>query len=241
MQCVIGMSATASGFILTPTMIGMSASSLVTGQLISRTARYKIWAIIGFVITLAGVCLLSTMNLRTPAVQTLAYSAALGIGSGMMLPTFSVAVQNVFPRQHFGLVTSTVLFFRNMGATIGAAIFGSIMLRGMNKGFAGVDLSNVSPYVTSLLRNPRVLVNAEALRQIKTRIPPEGLSLFSQLLDNAKSILANSLGGVFLAGVVMAGVALLITLFLKEVPLSRWDAAATPVERRGPDDKELRE
>jgi hypothetical protein len=142
----------------------------------------------------------------------------------MMLPTFSVAVQNVFPREHFGLVTSTVQFFRNMGATIGAAIFGSIMLRSMNNGFAGVDLSNVSPHVASLLRNPRVLVNPEALRQIQMRIPPEGLSLFSQLLDKTKSILANSLGRVFLAGVIMAGVALVITLFLREVPLSRGDA-----------------
>jgi EmrB/QacA subfamily drug resistance transporter len=224
MQGVIGTSATASGFILTPTMLGLSASSIVTGQLISRTGRYKVWAITGFVITLAGVCLLSAMKVDTPAVQTLAYSAALGIGSGMMLPTFSVAVQNVFPRQQFGLVTSTIQFFRNMGATIGAAIFGSIMLRSMNSGFAGVDLSNVSPHLASLLRNPRVLVNPEALRQIKTRIPPEGLSLFSQLLDKAKSILADSLGRVFFAGVIMAGVALVITLFLKEVPLSRGDA-----------------
>ena len=221
MQGVIGTSATASGFILTPTMLGLSVSSIVTGQLISRTGRYKRWAIIGFVITLAGLCLLSAMNPGTPAVQILIYSAALVIGSGMMLPTFSVAVQNVFPRQQFGLVTSTVQFFRNMGATIGAAIFGSIMLRGMNNGFAGVDLSNVSPHIAGLLRNPRVLVNPEALRQIKTRIPVEGLSQFTQLLDKAKSILANSLGGVFLAGVVMAAVALLITLFLREVPLSR--------------------
>ena len=126
------------------------------------------------------------MNLRTPAVQTLAYSAALGIGSGMMLPTFSVAVQNVFPRQQFGLVTSTIQFFRNMGATVGAAIFGSIMLRSMNSGFAGVDLSNVSPHIASLLRNPRVLVNPEALRQIKAQIPPEGLSLFIQLLEKTR-------------------------------------------------------
>jgi EmrB/QacA subfamily drug resistance transporter len=224
MQGVIGTSATASGFVLTPTMLGLSASSIVTGQLISRTGRYKIWAIIGFVITLAGLCLLSVMNPSTPAVRTLIYSAALGFGSGMLLPTFSVAVQNVFPRQQFGLVTSTVQFFRNMGATIGAAIFGSIMLRSMNNGFAGVNLSNVSPHIASLLRNPRVLVNRDALRQIKTGIPAEGLLQFTQLLDKAKSILANSLGRVFLAGVIIAGAALLITLFLKEVPLSRGEA-----------------
>jgi MFS family permease len=224
MQGVIGTSATASGFILTPTMVGLSVSSIVTGQLISRTGRYKIWAIVGFVITLAGLCPLSAMNPGMSAIQILAYSAALGVGSGMMLPTFSVAVQNVFPRQHFGLVTSTVQFFRNMGATIGAAIFGSIMLRGMNNGFAGVDLSNVSPHVASFLRNPRVLVNPEALRQIKTAIPADGLWQFTQLLEKAKSILANSLARVFLAGVVTAGAALLITSFLKEVPLSSGEA-----------------
>jgi len=224
MQGVIGASATVSGFVLTPTMLGLTGSSLLTGQLISRTGRYKIWALIGLVITLTGVYLLYTMRVETPAIQALVYSGLLGIGSGMMLPTFSVAVQNVFPRQQFGLVTSTVQFFRNMGATIGAAIFGSIMLRSMNNGFAALDLSRLSPQVVSLLRNPRVLANPVALSQIKTHIPAEGLLTFSQLLDKAKFILANSLNKVFLAGIIMTGVALVITILLKEVPFSRGEA-----------------
>ncbi len=114
MQGVVGASATDSGFILTPMMLGLTGSSIVTGQLISRTGRYKAWAVIGFVITLTGVSLLYTMKISTSAAQALKYSALLGIGSGMLLPTFSLAVQNVFPRQQFGLVTSTVQFFRNM-------------------------------------------------------------------------------------------------------------------------------
>ncbi len=225
MQGVVGASATDSGFILTPMMLGLTGSSIVTGQLISRTGRYKAWAIIGFAITLAGVYLLYTMKISTSAAQALRYSALLGVGSGMLLPTFSIAVQNVFPRQQFGLVTSTVQFFRNMGATIGAAMFGSIMLRSMNRGFAGIDLSKVSPQVVNLIRNPRVLANTELLNEVKTHIPPEGLSMFSQLLDKSKAILAHSLNMVFLTGVIIAGAALVITLFLKEVPLSRGDPA----------------
>jgi EmrB/QacA subfamily drug resistance transporter len=229
MQGVVGTSATTSGFILTPTMLGLTVAAIITGQLISRTGRYKVWAIMGFVITLAGVYLLYTMNVRTPEIQSLAYSTLLGIGSGMMFPAFTIAVQNVFPRQQFGLVTSTIQFFRNMGATIGVAIFGSIMLHSMNSGFASVDLSKVPPQVVSLLRNPRVLANPEALNQIKAHIPLEASQMFSHLLDKAKSILANSLGMVFLTGVTMASLGLVITIFLKEVPLSRGEAT---VERK---------
>ncbi len=91
----------------------------------------------------------------------------------------------------------------------------------MNRGFAGIDLSKVSPQVVNLIRNPRVLANPELLNDMRTHIPPDGLSLFSQLLDKSKSILAHSLNMVFLSGVIIAGVALVITSCLKEVPLSR--------------------
>jgi EmrB/QacA subfamily drug resistance transporter len=225
MQGVVGTSATASGFILTPMMLGLTIASIITGQLISRTGRYKIWAIIGFVILLVGIYFLYTMKVGTPAVRGLIYSALLGLGSGVMLPTFSVVVQNVFPRQQFGLVTSTIQFFRNMGATIGAAIFGSIMVRGMMSGFAGIDLSRIPPQFVNLLKNPRFLANPEALAQMKSRVPPEGLLMIGQLLEKAKSILAISLGKVFFAGMITAGAALVITLFLKEVPLLRGEAA----------------
>jgi EmrB/QacA subfamily drug resistance transporter len=231
MQGVIGASATISGFILTPTMLGLTVAAIITGQLISRTGRYKIWALMGFVITLTGLYLLYTMNVSTPEIKTLAYSTLLGIGSGMMFPAFTIAVQNVFPRQQSGLVTSTIQFFRNVGATIGVAIFGSIMLHSMNSGFASADLSKVPPQVVSLLRNPRVLANPEALSKIKAYIPLEALPMFSHLLDRAKSILANSLGMVFFAGVGMAFLGLLITIFLKEVPLSKGEVTDESKER----------
>jgi EmrB/QacA subfamily drug resistance transporter len=224
-QGVVGTSATDSGFILTPMMLGLTGASIATGQLISRTGRYKVWAITGFVITVAGVYLLQTMKADTSAGQALRNSALLGIGSGMLLPTFSIAVQNVFPRAQFGLVTSTLMFFRNMGATVGAAVFGSIMLRFMNRGFAGLDLSGVPPQVLNLIKNPRVLANPEVLGDIRTHLPPEGLSVFSQLIEKSKLILAHSLHMVFLTGVIVGCVAIIITLFLKEVPLSRDDGA----------------
>jgi EmrB/QacA subfamily drug resistance transporter len=219
-QAVTGASATLSGFILTPAMLGLTGASIVTGQLISRTGRYKIWAVIGFLINSLGICMLYRMDASTPPIDTLIYSAVLGAGSGMILPTFSVAVQNVFPREQFGLVTSTLQFFRNMGGTIGAAIFGAIMIRGINTGFEGIDVSRISPHIVAMLRNPRILVNPEALRQVKMSISPESLSDFMQLLGRAKAVVAHSLSSVFLAGAVMAIAALLISFLLTEVPLA---------------------
>ena len=231
MQGVVGTSATSSGFILTPAMVGLSISSIIAGQLVSKTGRYKIWALIGIAIIFAGAYLLHTMTVKTSAPQALAYSAITGIGCGMMYPIFNVAAQNVFPRNQLGLVTSTLQFFRNMGATIGTAVFGSIMLSGMNHGLAGMDLSKVPPQIAGQMGNPRFLTSPEAMNQIASQVPPSSLPMFNQILEQIKGVLANSLDMVFLTGAVFAALALIITFFIKEVPLVSQDAK--PAVERG--------
>jgi EmrB/QacA subfamily drug resistance transporter len=220
MQGVAGVSATTSGFILSPSLIGMSLASVVTGQIISKTGKYKILAITGFVFILAGIFLLYTLKPGILPVQVLCYSALLGIGCGMTFPVFGVVVQNVFPPQQLGLVTSSVLFFRNMGATIGTAIFGSVMLFNINRGFALVDTSAIGPKLAGLVRNPRIISDQDAIGQITSHLPVDVLTSFNGVLDQARTILANSIDLVFLAAVAMACAALLVILFLKEVPLS---------------------
>jgi MFS family permease len=220
MQGVAGVSATTSGFILSPALIGMSLASVVTGQIISKTGKYKILAITGFVFILAGIFLLYTLKPGILPVQVLCYSALLGIGCGMTFPVFGVVVQNVFPPQQLGLVTSSVLFFRNMGATIGTAIFGSVMLFNINRGFALVDTSAIGPKLAGLVRNPRIISDQDAIGQITSHLPVDVLTSFNGVLDQARTILANSIDLVFLAAVAMACAALLVILFLKEVPLS---------------------
>ena len=219
MQGVAGVSATTSGFILSPALIGMSIASVVTGQIISKTGKYKILAITGFVFILAGIFLLYTVRLGILPVQVLCYSALLGIGCGMTFPVFGVVVQNVFPSQQLGLVTSSVLFFRNMGATIGTAIFGSVMLFNINSGFASVDTTAIGPQLAGLLRNPRIISDQDAIGQITSNLPAGVLAAFNGVLGQARAILANSIDLVFLAAVVMACAALLVIFFLKEVPL----------------------
>ena len=126
-QGVIGMSATTSGLIMIPMLLSLTLTSIITGQIISRTGKYKKLVIVEFVITGIGVGLLATMNVNTPYYLLLAYSTVLGIGSGMAYNIFNVAVQNAFTLREIGIVTASMRFFRNLGTIVFVPIFGYIM------------------------------------------------------------------------------------------------------------------
>lgn len=126
-QSVLGLSATNSGFIMIPMLLSLTIAATITGQIISRTGKYKNLAIAEFVITGIGVILLATMNVNTPYYVLLAYSTVLGIGSGMTYTIFNMAVQNAFTLREIGIVTASMQFFRNVGATVSIPIFGYIM------------------------------------------------------------------------------------------------------------------
>ena len=126
-QGVLGMSATNSGLIMIPMLLSLTITSIITGQIISKTGKYKKLVIAEFVITGIGVVLLATMNVNTPYYLLLAYSTILGIGSGMAYNIFNVAVQNAFTQREIGIVTASMRFFRNVGTIVFVPIFGYIM------------------------------------------------------------------------------------------------------------------
>ncbi|HEU5366945.1 MAG TPA: MDR family MFS transporter [Ktedonobacterales bacterium] len=126
-QDVLGESATNSGVILTPMMLGFMFSSVVGGQLLSRTGRYKILALAGFVVAAAGMFLLSQMDIHTSNGDLYRNMVITGLGMGVMMSLFTIVVQNAFPIQRIGEVTSTLSFFRSMGSTIGLAALGAVM------------------------------------------------------------------------------------------------------------------
>ncbi len=126
-QGVLGMSATNAGFLMIPMLFSLTMASLITGQIISWTGKYKKLVIAEFVITGIGVVLLATMNVNTPYYLLIAYSTVLGIGSGMAYNIFNVAVQNAFTLRDIGIVTASMRFFRNVGTIIFVPIFGYIM------------------------------------------------------------------------------------------------------------------
>jgi hypothetical protein len=126
-QGVLGMSATNSGLIMIPMLLSLTITSIITGQIISKTGKYKKLVIAEFIITGMGVILLSTINANTPYHILIFYSTVLGIGSGMSYNIFNVAVQNAFTLREIGIVTASMRFFRNVGIIVFVPIFGYIM------------------------------------------------------------------------------------------------------------------
>ena len=126
-QDVLGMSATNSGLIMIPMLLSLTITSIITGQIISLTGKYKKLVIAEFIITGVGVALLSTMDANTPYYLLISYSTVLGIGSGMAYNIFNVAVQNAFTLREIGIVTASMRFFRNIGIIVFVPVFGYIM------------------------------------------------------------------------------------------------------------------
>ncbi len=126
-QNVIGMSATNAGLMMIPMLISLTIASNIAGQIISRTGKYKILAIVEFVITGIGIVLLATMNANSSPYALVIYSTILGLGSGMMYTVFTISVQNAFSLREIGITTAAMQFFRNVGATVAIPVFGYIV------------------------------------------------------------------------------------------------------------------
>jgi EmrB/QacA subfamily drug resistance transporter len=126
-QDVLGQSATNSGLILTPMMVGFMISSITGGQLLSHTGRYKVLALAGFVVATAGMFLLSQMNINTTNWELYRNMFITGLGIGVMMSLFTIVVQNAFSVERLGEVTATLTFFRTMGGTVGLAALGAVM------------------------------------------------------------------------------------------------------------------
>jgi EmrB/QacA subfamily drug resistance transporter len=126
LQMVYGYGATESGLLLIPMVVGIMAAALPSGQLISKTGRYKIFPIVGSAIVAGTSLLMSTLDVDTSVVVLCAYVFLLGAGIGLLMQTLVLAVQNDFPTANVGTATSANNFFREIGATLGTAAVGAI-------------------------------------------------------------------------------------------------------------------
>ncbi len=126
-QIVKGMSPTQSGLLLLPLTAGIMVSSIVSGQLISRTGRYKIYPVAGSALMVVGMGLMHFIGADTPIWQTGLYTAIFGFGLGGVMQPITLAVQNAMPPQDIGVATSSATFFRQMGGALGTAVFLSVL------------------------------------------------------------------------------------------------------------------
>jgi EmrB/QacA subfamily drug resistance transporter len=130
-QGVIGTSATSSGVVLTPLMLGAVATSMVTGQVISRTGHYRWNVVLGPLVLTAGMVLLWRMDVHTTNAEAARNMVIAGVGIGSMMQVFVISVQNAVARSRIGTATALTQFSRQMGATIGVSVMGVIVNAGL--------------------------------------------------------------------------------------------------------------
>jgi predicted MFS family arabinose efflux permease len=136
-QGVIGTSATSSGVVLTPFMLGAVTTSFVSGQLVSRIGRYRPNTIVGPIVLGIGMLLLSRMGPSTTNGVAARNMVVAGIGLGAMMQMFVLSVQNSVPVRHMGSATALTQFARSIGATLGVTIMGVIVNQGLPRAARG--------------------------------------------------------------------------------------------------------
>jgi EmrB/QacA subfamily drug resistance transporter len=152
-QGVIGSSATSSGAVLTPFMLAVVVTSILSGQWISWKGRYRPNAIAGPIVLGTGLMFLGTMDASTTTGRVALYMVISGIGLGLMMQTFVVAVQNSVPIDSMGSATALTQFSRSIGTTLGVTLMGVIVNQGLPSGvrLEGESVQQLSPALRNQL------------------------------------------------------------------------------------------
>ncbi|TCP45119.1 EmrB/QacA subfamily drug resistance transporter [Tamaricihabitans halophyticus] len=208
LQMVSGANATNSGLLMLPMMGGLLVTSIVSGQLISKTGKYKIYPIAGSLIAFVGMLLLATMGADTSLWQSGSYMFVLGAGIGLMMQVLVLIVQNAVPAKDVGTATSSNNFFREIGASIGTAVFGSIFVARLTNQLQDMpaDLPEQASGAGGL--------NAESITPQLVHALPEGVR------DFFVHAYADSLTPSFLYLAPLFLVSFVLCLFIKERPLA---------------------
>jgi len=144
---VLGVSATRAGLSLVPLSLGLVVGSVISGQLVSRFGRYRLFMLLGVGILLLGTYLLSRMGPDVPYLRVTVYMVIAGLGVGPTMPLYPLAIQNAVDVRRIGQATSASQFFRQIGGTVGAAVMGTVLATSLTASFgrmqapAGVDPS----------------------------------------------------------------------------------------------------
>ncbi len=223
-QGVLGASATSSGSFLTPMMLGIVFGATMSGQLLSRTGgHYRIQAIIGTGVMVAGAFLISTMDVNTSFARAVGYIVVMGLGLGATFPTFTLAVQNSVPFRLMGISTSALQFYRSIGGMLGLAVLGAVMANRFASKLEDMVPENVAAALPSgqldaIKNNPQALVDPSAVDGLKSgfaQAGPDGVRMVEALLGSLKSALAGAVGDVFTLSAVVIALSLVVSLFLR--------------------------
>lgn len=220
-QGVVGTSASQSGAIITPLMLSLIVGSILSGLIVSKTGKYKLLAIIGFLITLVGAGMLTFLGVKTANSYVVMNMIVIGFGMGIVMPIFNVTAQSAFPKSQMGTVTSAIQFSSKMGQTIASPVLATIMTSYFNNKFHTLNGYGLPSSIVNLFKNPDVISNSTALSAVKAKIPVQIMPAFNKLIDQVKALLCDSLHQVFIVSVIISVAAFIIVLFMKEIPLAK--------------------
>ena len=237
LQGVVGTSATNSGIVLTPMMLTAMAASILSGLLVARTGRYKIFALLGAVISAGGSLFLLHLDIHSTSTDVIIAMLVLGLGMGTAMSLYNLIVQNALPTR-IGEASAGMTFFRQIGSTIGLAAMGSVFNSAFPTAYHHAIPAAVSkvvpPQVINVFNNPQILLSPELqakLHQQFAQFGPQGEAIYKMLYQAVQQGIASSLHSIFLVGMIIAAASVIAVLFLKEIPLrgdARPSASAMP-------------
>jgi len=204
MQVVRGISPTLSGLRLLPLLVGLLLTSTVTGFLVTKWGRYKIFPVIGTALMTLGLFLLSRLGIQTNFWIVSLYLFILGVGIGGSLQVLIIAVQNAVDYKDLGAATSGATFFRSIGGSFGTSVFGAI--------FSGVLAGDIAAALHGVPLPSGISASAGASPAVLEHLP-------AAIRAGFIAGYAQALHTVFLYATPLAALGFVLSLFLKEVPL----------------------
>jgi EmrB/QacA subfamily drug resistance transporter len=207
LQMASGASAAASGLLLLPMMVGLIGTSILSGNVISKTGRYKAFPIVGTLIVGVAMYCMTTLSADTPIWLICVFLFIFGTGLGLIMQVVVLVVQNSVPAEQVGTATSTNNYFREVGSALGVAVFGALFTSRLTEKLTDVFASSGA--------------SASEATKATSSLDPAALNKLPQALhDLIVTAYAESLAPVFWYLIPFIAVAFVLSLFLKQIPLS---------------------
>jgi EmrB/QacA subfamily drug resistance transporter len=213
-QTVQGASATNSGLLLIPMMLGMMVVSVFAGQVITKTGRYKIFPIVGGIGMTVGMVLLAQLDVDTTKLMLALFMVVFGMGMGFLMQTSMLIAQNSVEQKDLGVASSSATFFRSIGGSFGVSLFGTIFVRALESDLAKQLGTAAAGKLTS---------GGGQFDPTKLAATPDAIRL------PVYHGIATGLSEVFVWAIPFAAVVAVLAFFIKEIPL-RGEPAAAPVD-----------
>ncbi len=223
-QGVLGVSVTNSGLLLTPMMLGLIVSSILTGQLIPRIKHYHYLGTIGLALVMLGLFLMAQTTAATTQTAITIDIILVGLGLGVTMPLYINAVQSALPQRYLGVGTSQIQFWRNVGGTVSSAVLGSILAQRL-PGIIASEIAKLHLPASFLgvlgksAGNPNELLDPAQIAAKKASLPAQLAPLYDQAIHAVRTALALTLHDLFLIAIALSAIALIASLFMPDVPL----------------------